>query len=558
MSNELRFNIAEHRLEYRGSKKPEKIDSKELVEFNHRHRTVLGNYKIHLADWYITTLDDRINHLSNFGALRNRQIRESAILASGLAAIAVGLHGFASLKNYSKEEQTKQLINDLKRANDRTAAQIMSEVLQTTTERMPVGEEVIIASAITEGVRIKPGKELGGNPTISVGALFGKDEHRAQYGLSLDPSVTMMSMGNDVIDGTGKSIKGDHSSFTALFITESGIKRHLPDIYVQRWMSGNYFREFNPREADLLAAAEIIADSYGLSRVDKLSSFFLDRSRHYLAMDTLNGAGISTPFDKDGDLFPSIIMGKPDIVFPDGKPLFSMIGEIGGSAEWAVGVLPLVWRGGQAIGMLTSQSALTRKDLSPKEVWEERFHYTEEEFMLIQDARFEQKPYFTIKDIMEDPFAGGISVFGAISDNYYYPPLKGVSSNKSDNSITVNIMIVNSLGIMEHWNMIFKCEEGIDKTVELMTSPKELLVELKGAELERKIGEILSDKVMRSRFRIFYNNEYYPALIPIRDKFVLLHNALDTLIERGALKPIDREIAETVVKLAPEWFLNNG
>jgi len=31
-------------------------------------------------------------------------------------------------------------------------------------------------------------------------------------------------MGSDVIDGTGKTLKGIHSSLTALFITESGFK----------------------------------------------------------------------------------------------------------------------------------------------------------------------------------------------------------------------------------------------------------------------------------------------------------------------------------------------
>ena len=125
-------------------------------------------------------------------------------------------------------------------------------------------------------------------------------------------------------------------------------------------------------------------------------------------MKQLNEMGVATPFDKDGDLFPSLVLGLDDLKFPDGRPLNSMVGEIGGSAEWAVGVLPLVWRGGQALGMLTSQSSLTRKDLSPEELWNERFHYTEEELMLIQDARFEQKPYFTINDIMERPFAGGV------------------------------------------------------------------------------------------------------------------------------------------------------
>jgi hypothetical protein len=179
-----------------------------------------------------------------------------------LSAIAVSLHGRGSLNKFPENQQTKDLANNLKRANDRTAAQIMSEVLQTTTETLPRGEEVIIESAITEGVRVKPGKEAGGNPTISVGAVFGKEEHCEIYGLDMPRNVTLLSMGNDVIDGTTKSIKGIHSSLTALFITEANLKRHLPDIYVQRWMSGGYFPKFNPREASLLDAAEIISESY--------------------------------------------------------------------------------------------------------------------------------------------------------------------------------------------------------------------------------------------------------------------------------------------------------
>jgi fructose-1,6-bisphosphatase/sedoheptulose 1,7-bisphosphatase-like protein len=170
--------------------------------------------------------------------LRNRQLRESVILAAGLSAIAVALHGRASLNNTPKELITRELTNELKRANDRTAAQVMAEVLQYTTETFPVGEEILIESAITEGVRAKPGKEPGGNPTIAVGALFGKKEHRARYGLPMPKNVTLLSMGSDVIDGTTKSVKGLHSSLTALFLTESGVKRHLPDVYVQRWMAG--------------------------------------------------------------------------------------------------------------------------------------------------------------------------------------------------------------------------------------------------------------------------------------------------------------------------------
>ena len=397
MNNQLRFNIADTRLEYNGPKKSLSLNQDRLVEFNHRHATVLANYDLTLAECSVIVLDNYINNQSNLGALRNRQLRESVILSAALSAAAVGLHGRGSLNQVPKDKITKELTNELKRANDRTAAHIMAEVLQTTTETLPVGEEVLIESTITEGVRVKPGKEAGGNPTIAVGALFGKKEHAYQYGLSMPNNVTLLSMGNDVIDGTTKSVKGLHSSLTALFLTESNAKRHLPDIYVQRWMSGAYFEEFNPREADLMDAARIIANSYGYSSPKKLCAFFLDRKRHHPAMDILNNNGIATPFDKDGDLFPALILGCEDTKFPDGRRIDAMIGEIGGSAEWVVGVLPLVWRGGQAIGMLTSQSSLTRDDLTAEDLWNERFHYTEEEFMLIQDARFEQKPFFSIE-----------------------------------------------------------------------------------------------------------------------------------------------------------------
>jgi len=418
-----------------------------------------------------------------------------------------------------------------------------------------MGEEVLIESAITEGVRVKPGKEAGGNPTIAVGALFGKEEHRAIYGLDMPRKVTLLSMGNDVIDGTGKSIKGLHSSLTALFVTESNLKRHLPDIYVQRWMSGRYFNKFNPREADLLDAARVIAGSYGLSGIDQLSAFFLDRPRHHPAMDILNQAGVSTPFDTDGDLLPAVVLGMDDLIFPDGRGLHSMIGEIGGSAEWAVGVLPLVWRGGQAIGMLTSQSSLTREDLSPEEKWKERFHFTEEEFMLIQDARFERKPYFTIADILDDPFAGGISAFGAITDNYYLPFMKGVTANADNNQIAVNVLVVNSLGMVECWLMSFQCRRNLEHSIRLMISPKEKLERLGGPQLEKAIGRMLEDEDSIRRFRIFFNNEYYPALIPVQNKMVILRHAVDSLISRGALNEHDREIITVTERLAREWFI---
>ncbi|MCP4580998.1 MAG: fructose-bisphosphatase class II, partial [candidate division Zixibacteria bacterium] len=280
MNKHLRFDIADKRLVYAGSKKAHSFNKDRLIEYNHRHGTTLSNYNLSLDECSILTLSDRINKQSNLGALRNRQLRESVILSAALAAAAVGLHGRGSLNQYPKDKVTKALTNELKRANDRTAAHIMAEVLQTTTETLPVGEEVLIECRITEGVRVKPGKEAGGNPTIAVGALFGKEEHRSEYGLQMSKNVTLLSMGNDVIEGTTKSVKGLHSSLTALFVTESNVKRHLPDIYVQRWMSGSYFEEFNPRDASLMDASEIIARSYGFSSVEQLGTFFLDRNRH--------------------------------------------------------------------------------------------------------------------------------------------------------------------------------------------------------------------------------------------------------------------------------------
>ncbi|MCK4574415.1 MAG: fructose-bisphosphatase class II [candidate division Zixibacteria bacterium] len=557
MDNSLRYNIADQRLAYSGKQTELAFDVDRVIEFNHRHKAVLSSYKLSLESCSIITLADQINYRTNLGALRNRQLRQSVTLSAGLAAIAVGLHGRGSLNRVPKDIVTKELTNNLKRANDRTAAQIMAEVLQVTTETMPVGEEVLIESAITEGVRVKPGKEAGGNPTIAVGAIFGKRQHRDQYGLKMPRNVSLLSMGNDVIDGTTKSVKGLHSSLTALFVTEANIKRHLPDVYVQRWMAGAHFDEFNPRDASETDIAEIIAKAYGMSGIDKLSAFFLERPRHHPAMDTLNKAGVATPFDKDGDLMPAFVLGMDGLAFPDERGLLSMIGEIGGSAEWAVGVLPLVWRGGQAIGMLTSQSSLTRKDLTPAELWRERFHFTEEEFMSIQDARFERKPYFTMSDIIDDPFAGGISAFGAITDNYFVPIAKGVETDPTNNTISVSVVVVNSLGVVECWQMLYKCNESVGETTRLMISPKDYLDELSGKELENTIGGMLNDPALRKRYRIFFNSEYYPAFIPVRDQMVLLHKAVETLIERGALIDQDREIVAITERLAPEWFVNS-
>jgi hypothetical protein len=68
---------------------------------------------------------------------------------------------------------------------------------------------------------------------------------------------------------------------------------------------------------------------------------------------------------------------------------------------------------------------------------------------------------------------------------------------------------------------------------------------------------MLQKDITRKKFRLFFNNEYYPALIPVQNKMVLLHKAIDSLVERGALNSIDREIISITERLASEWFINS-
>jgi fructose-1,6-bisphosphatase/sedoheptulose 1,7-bisphosphatase-like protein len=554
MSNPLRYHIADAKLSYTGRHEPMEMGKEKIATFNQRHKEVLGFYGLELVDGRAFIIDDHVNGQSNLGVFRSKQLRQAVILAAALPAAAVAIHGFGALNTVPKDQQTKALVNRLKRRNDRLAAQIMSEVLQITTETFDVGEEVIIESTITEGVRVKPGVEAGGNPTIPVGALFGKEEHCNRYGRGLGQDVARLSMGSDVIDGTSKSVKGIHSSLTALFLTESGFKRHLPDIYIERWMAGAPFSEFNPRDTDMKQEARIIADAYGARDFSEMTAYFIDRPRHLPAMDQLNAFGIATPFDQDGDLFPALVLGLEGLRFPDGRGLHSMIGEIGGSAEWTVGALPLVWRGGQSLGMITSQSSLTRKDLSPEELWNGRFHFTEEEHILLQDARFEQKPFFTVNDLMEKPYAGGVSAFCAISDNYFLPQLKGVRMDREKGLITTHTLMINSLGNVEHWQLQFRCVEGFEVTSRLMTSPKTELRELDNDTIEAHIKSMADDEVKRLRLKQFFVNEYYPALIHSGEKMLVLEKTIEALIAREALSAYDRDIVSSVIKTLPEWF----
>ncbi len=549
---DLRYDVGEARLDYQGRHQPRELGRDALADFNHRHARALNAYGLELAAATIFIIEERVSGRSNLGAFRNQRLREAVVLAAALPAAAVALDGRGSARGLGRVDRAT--LNRLKRANDRTAAQIMGEVLQHTAESCEVGEEVVIESVITEGVRAKPGVEPGGNPTIPVGALFGKERHCDRYGHGLSAEVTRLSLGSDVIDGTGKSVQGTHSSLTALFVSESGFKRHLPDIYIERWLAGAPFPEFNPRHTDLREEAAIIAEAYGMRDFRELTAYFLDRPRHWPAMDQLNALGVATPFDRDGDLFPAVVTGLTGLACPDGRGFHSMVGEIGGSAEWAISALPVVWRGGQSLGMLTSQSALTREGASPDALWAERFSYTEEELILISDARFEQKPFFTVDDIAEHPLAGGVAAFGAISDSAFLTPLAGVRVDHERALLTVDVLVVNSLGQLQHWRLGLRCKDGVEASAARMRSPKRALLEGDRAQLAARVGAMAEDPAERLRLRQLFVNEYYPAIVHSDGRMVVLEGTVAALIARGALSEHDRAIVRAVTEVMPRWF----
>ena len=128
-----------------------------------------------------------------------------------------------------------------------------------------------------------------------------------------------------------------------------------------------------------------------------------------------------------------------------------------------------------------------------------------------------------------------MSVFTAISDNYFLPELKGVQVDRERGLIATDTLMINSLGIMEHWRLVFKCREGIEMTAHLMRSPKMDLVGLSKDELERKIKGMADDPVQRFRLHQFFVNEYYPAIIHTGDQMVLLMKTVESVIARGVL-----------------------
>ena len=103
MSSELRFDVADQRIQYSGKRQDYPFSQGRIVEFNLHHGQVLDAYDLELTGGVAICLDDRLNPKSNLGALRNRKLRESVVSSAALSAIAVALHGRGALNDIPRE-----------------------------------------------------------------------------------------------------------------------------------------------------------------------------------------------------------------------------------------------------------------------------------------------------------------------------------------------------------------------------------------------------------------------------------------------------------------------
>ncbi|MCD6353688.1 MAG: hypothetical protein J7M06_05705, partial [Proteobacteria bacterium] len=117
-----------------------------------------------------------------------------------------------------------------------------------------------------------------------------------------------------------------------------------------------------------------------------------------------------------------------------------------------------------------------------------------------------------------------------------------------------NTLMINSLGMVEHWRLIFKCVEGFEATAKKMKSMKADFHGLDRVQVEELIKAMADDTVRRFRLKQFFVNEYYPAIIHASGKMVILDKTIDALIKRDIFKDLDRNIVKAVVKTLPEWF----
>jgi hypothetical protein len=72
--------------------------------------------------------------------------------------------------------------------------------------------------------------------------------------------------------------------------------------------------------------------------------------------------------------------------------------------------------------------------------------------------------------------------------------------------------------------------------------------------MEGVVKAMAGDDVKRFRLKQFFVNDYYPAIIHTAGKMIVLEKTIESLIARGALSELDRDIVKAVTKAVPEWF----
>ena len=107
MDNNLRYNIADQRLNYTGLYEPMELSKDKIATFNLRHQEVLGFYGLELQNGTVFNIDDTVNGKSNLEVFRSKQLRQAVILAAALPAAAVVMDGFGSIGK-SRQEPPNQ------------------------------------------------------------------------------------------------------------------------------------------------------------------------------------------------------------------------------------------------------------------------------------------------------------------------------------------------------------------------------------------------------------------------------------------------------------------
>jgi len=144
--------------------------------------------------------------------------------------------------------------------------------------------------------------------------------------------------------------------------------------------------------------------------------------------------------------------------------LSSMIGEIGGSAEWAVAPSPRMARRPGYRHRSHARAPSPGRTFSPQELWNERFHlyrgraYPSPGRPLRAEAPFVHPS----TGLMERPFAGRSErLLRHLRHSYFLAPARGVTVDREKGLFTTNHAHDQLPGNVEHWQMTFKARDVV-------------------------------------------------------------------------------------------------